>query len=370
MKKSRLLCSICALPLTLFGSHAAAVSLLTDYMVVTSMSAGDGIAFTMSNSEIGAIGVNSSTSPPGSPPTLPGGTERSVTSGISLDGDVAITNSGKVSVTLSNSDVHALNTGPINPGSQGIDCDSAFIDCTDNGSQISSSNRFNQSSPTASFSTLAENNGIQGGIDLSGVTSDLASMYTFVDTQTSTSTIDLTASSGQINAAANEVWDYSGDGAGLYIVDIITDGNKFYIANSNLTIKGDADDIIIFRIEASWTMEVTQSNLLLDGDIGDNNVLWYVDADEGEESFNFNNVTFQGMSLWDLDPNDAKNVAFFNNVQFCGQVVTDAVNFQNVSGSECAFDMSSTAVPVPAAVWLFGSGLLGLIGISRRKKSA
>jgi hypothetical protein len=27
-------------------------------------------------------------------------------------------------------------------------------------------------------------------------------------------------------------------------------------------------------------------------------------------------------------------------------------------------------VPVPAAVWLFGSGLLGLIGISRRKKSA
>ena len=28
-----------------------------------------------------------------------------------------------------------------------------------------------------------------------------------------------------------------------------------------------------------------------------------------------------------------------------------------------------TAVPLPAAVWLFGSGLLGLIGISRRKKA-
>ena len=27
----------------------------------------------------------------------------------------------------------------------------------------------------------------------------------------------------------------------------------------------------------------------------------------------------------------------------------------------------STSVPIPAAVWLFGSGLLGLIGISRRK---
>jgi len=29
-----------------------------------------------------------------------------------------------------------------------------------------------------------------------------------------------------------------------------------------------------------------------------------------------------------------------------------------------------TVVPVPAAVWLFGSGLLGLVGMARRKKSA
>lgn len=29
-----------------------------------------------------------------------------------------------------------------------------------------------------------------------------------------------------------------------------------------------------------------------------------------------------------------------------------------------------TVIPIPAAVWLFGSGLLGLIGLSRRKKAA
>jgi hypothetical protein len=35
--------------------------------------------------------------------------------------------------------------------------------------------------------------------------------------------------------------------------------------------------------------------------------------------------------------------------------------------------MASTpdaVVPVPAAVWLFGSGLLSLVGIARRKKKA
>jgi len=31
--------------------------------------------------------------------------------------------------------------------------------------------------------------------------------------------------------------------------------------------------------------------------------------------------------------------------------------------------IGSSIVPLPAAVWLFGSGLLGLIGVSRRKKS-
>jgi hypothetical protein len=32
--------------------------------------------------------------------------------------------------------------------------------------------------------------------------------------------------------------------------------------------------------------------------------------------------------------------------------------------------IETTAVPIPAAVWLFGSGILGLIGIARRKKAA
>jgi hypothetical protein len=31
---------------------------------------------------------------------------------------------------------------------------------------------------------------------------------------------------------------------------------------------------------------------------------------------------------------------------------------------------AASAVPIPAGIWLFGSGLLGLVGISRRKKAA
>jgi hypothetical protein len=35
-----------------------------------------------------------------------------------------------------------------------------------------------------------------------------------------------------------------------------------------------------------------------------------------------------------------------------------------------ALSFSNSLVPLPAAVWLFGSGLLGLVGIARRKKTA
>jgi hypothetical protein len=48
-----------------------------------------------------------------------------------------------------------------------------------------------------------------------------------------------------------------------------------------------------------------------------------------------------------------------------GQAGEDVVNAE--SG---VYLVRTSVVPVPAAAWLFGSGLLGLIGISRRKKSA
>ena len=43
--------------------------------------------------------------------------------------------------------------------------------------------------------------------------------------------------------------------------------------------------------------------------------------------------------------------------------------FNTISGVVDSFG-SASAVPVPAAIWLFGSGLLGLVGIARRKQAA
>jgi hypothetical protein len=55
------------------------------------------------------------------------------------------------------------------------------------------------------------------------------------------------------------------------------------------------------------------------------------------------------------------NSSAVTGIQF---VVTGVQNMDSI------IDNVTAVVPVPAAVWLFGSGLLGLIGIARRKKTA
>ena len=42
----------------------------------------------------------------------------------------------------------------------------------------------------------------------------------------------------------------------------------------------------------------------------------------------------------------------------------------NFGGVSYGLHLEGSVVPVPAAVWLFGSGLLGLVGVARRRKAA
>ncbi len=66
---------------------------------------------------------------------------------------------------------------------------------------------------------------------------------------------------------------------------------------------------------------------------------------------------------------------FYSNQTF---TISDSAGIQSISFQDWGvnafdnfeFDLTVTPIPIPAAVWLFGSGLLGLIGFSKRKKAA
>ena len=42
---------------------------------------------------------------------------------------------------------------------------------------------------------------------------------------------------------------------------------------------------------------------------------------------------------------------------------------KKITGGSIDFSVATTVIPVPAAAWLFGSGLLGLVSVARRKKT-
>ena len=331
-----------------WSAGSAFAAPINDYLIVGTGDGSLGATLQLSDSELGALGFNPATSPPQGNPAIPAGTPVPPFPTITRDGNVAITQTNG-RVTASNSDIHALNTGPISPGRQGIDCAGSFAACTDNGSQISSNNRFNTSAPAPNFSALAQNNGVQGPIDLSLLQipdfSGLAPTGTL-------------AINSPIQAQRTDTF-----GSGLNVIDITTNGNDLLLDTANWIINGPADAFVIFRVNAGSTLLSENGNFLLGtGGIGFNNVLFYLNAGQGEESFNFDNTEFYGFSFWDT-LGFADNEAAFNNVRGCGQVITDQVNFNNVSMTRCAF--VSNNVPEPGTLLLLGSALALLAGYRR-----
>ena len=80
---------------------------------------------------------------------------------------------------------------------------------------------------------------------------------------------------------------------------------------------------------------------------------------------------------WQLDLNtlvvEADSSAGF--LHLSGTGIVSGKSYQNTNAtwsfsaeSSTLYSMSVTTVPVPAAVWLFGSGLIGLFGVARRKE--
>jgi hypothetical protein len=69
---------------------------------------------------------------------------------------------------------------------------------------------------------------------------------------------------------------------------------------------------------------------------------------------------------WGKSQNDW--LAILSNVTSIG-IPTDAFDGPDTIGID-NFRIESSVVPIPPAIWLFGSGLLGLVGVARRKKAA
>lgn len=81
-------------------------------------------------------------------------------------------------------------------------------------------------------------------------------------------------------------------------------------------------------------------------------------------SLGWTDLTLEG-AIKNGDAQNGATVSFTGNYKF--------LLFVDQSNTPDGFDiakMDVTAVPIPAAAWLFGSALVGLVGVARRRRSA
>jgi hypothetical protein len=83
--------------------------------------------------------------------------------------------------------------------------------------------------------------------------------------------------------------------------------------------------------------------------------------------------TGSNIALWDMGGtlNLADTVGWGSDTSVRLTIQNNLESFTNATGDTAwiqkKFSVTIPAVPVPAAVWLFGSGLLGLVAVARRK---
>ncbi len=131
---------------------------------------------------------------------------------------------------------------------------------------------------------------------------------------------------------------------------------------SNTDAPGNNKDDIVFKLASKSS-----------GVPGGQNINWAVSHKSGATAYKldaFSPSPFNGLNsgeslqiMWGFTGNFDMFIADIN-----GGDSRFSVHVHDCFGSNSCSAVS--AVPVPAAAWLFGSGLLGLAGVARRKKSS
>ena len=136
----------------------------------------------------------------------------------------------------------------------------------------------------------------------------------------------------------------------------------------NVTIDFTFDQMYSFESIALWNRGTQQYGQDFNNQIGEFSL------------YSSNDASFRSLTLIDrFNPAANKGTILAVEAEVLGFSAVEATYLRMhitaaqpggylLSASEVVFDGTSVApVPVPAAVWLFGSGLLGLAGVARRK---
>lgn len=152
---------------------------------------------------------------------------------------------------------------------------------------------------------------------------------------------DLFSNTGYVIVVAKEGFSFAG-------VDILEGGTYSTSGNGSVNVQSSLRVMDSDNIFTQETGSLAISDLSLAG----------VNSWQGNLSYDMT------LAMWD---NTNSIHLTLTNLLYATSPDTESTAFINKTLAGASIGMSITTIPLPAAVWLFGSGLIGLLALARRK---
>ena len=190
--------------------------------------------------------------------------------------------------------------------------------------------------------SIATGNGINTGVDLSGVTAEVDATFAALnglrDDSSSWTHVWTPGSGGDISTyypgdegdfvlsdqLSGSPQEVNGNAAPFFAENIIyvdTGGNDFKFTNTNFILDGSFGQDFIFLLEEDANFLIGNSELLVGPQMDLFSTLWFVGGDD-KRTIDFSQSESVGMAFWNDSP---EGVIQANNYRACGQYVSQEV---------------------------------------------
>ncbi len=220
------------------------------------------------------------------------------------------------------------------------------------------------------FRSVSANANVSTPVGSDSVSASRNSLGDFSDFDESVE-VDLTLEDASANATAQQMsrittTSISASGAATASAEVTAFDPMFFTnasanANTNMSVDFEVTTAQLFDLSGAVSSSDFGGFSFGQADVS-------LRSQDGSFNLSFSTPFFDGHAT----PFDLSGTLFPNiyTLSANANISADAFGIEASSGTaDFTVDFKVSAVPIPAAAWLFGSGLLGLVGIARRKKT-